>query len=68
MADLRIILDGPVADVTGETPEGERFVDAWVLGVLAVQDSGRITVTSEVVGQVEAHAATQGLTTTRGGA
>lgn len=51
----------PIATVEGETEEGVAFVDSWILGVLSVEDLGRITVTAEVVGEVSAEAGRIGL-------
>jgi hypothetical protein len=47
-ADILIGLYGATARVTGESEAGEEFVDAWILGVLSVQDYGRVTITAEV--------------------
>lgn len=59
--DVQITLDAATAAVTGETEDGEEFVDAWALGVLTVEDYGRITVTAEVLGDLRKAAAARQL-------
>lgn len=59
--DVLIANDGATATVTGETDDGEAFVDAWLLGVLSVQDVGRVTVTSEVIEDFTKAAGEKGL-------
>lgn len=61
MADIRITKDGALATVSGETEDGIAFVDAWILGVLSVEDAGRLTLTSEAVTDLTAAAAREGL-------
>lgn len=60
--DVQVKIDGQRATVTGETDQGEEFVEAWLLGVLAVEDFARVTITSEFVGDLRRAAAEQGLT------
>lgn len=59
--DVQIKDEGPFALVVGDTEAGEEFVDSWGLGVLSVEDLGRVTVTSEVTGQLAAAAQERGL-------
>jgi hypothetical protein len=49
MSDVRIQVDGATATVEGDTDAGVEFVDSWLLGVLTVEDAGRVTITSEAV-------------------
>lgn len=60
-ADVTVDRDGAVARISGESDDGVSFVDAWLLGVLSVEDSGRVTVTSEVVDELTRAAVATGL-------
>lgn len=62
MHDVRVLVDGAVATVEGDTEAGVEFVDSWLLGVLTVLDAGRVTITSEAVNDLRHTAAERGIT------
>jgi hypothetical protein len=64
MIDVQIDKHGATASVIGHTDDGIAFADAWLLGVLSVEDAGEVTITREVIEDVSEAARTRGLTVT----
>lgn len=54
--DMELIIEGERVTVTGNTPEGDEFIDAWAGAILEVIDSGRIVIPREVVSEFTAAA------------
>jgi hypothetical protein len=61
MKDVQIDKHGATASVIGHTDDGIAFADAWLLGVLSVEDAGEVTITREVLEEVREAAELRGL-------